>query len=97
MRRVLGCLVMSTTVFIVLPHQAEALFREMCVNYSFGWRPVPKWENGFLIAYQTVREPSAVFLFNRSGQLVFHIKIETRTMEKYASSMLRSRPMDGWL
>jgi hypothetical protein len=54
----------------------SALAQELFVNYSFGFRPVPKWENGFLIAYQTVREPSAIFLFNRSGQLALQTKIE---------------------
>jgi hypothetical protein len=46
------------------------------LNYSFAYRPVPKWQNGFLLAYQTHNEPSAIFVFDRTGQLVLDKRIE---------------------
>src|SRR5690242_544658 len=75
MRKSISLLVLSCTLAAAIP-LSEALAQELFVNYSFGDRPVPKWENGFLITYQTFREPSAIFLFNRSGQLALQTKIE---------------------
>jgi hypothetical protein len=75
MRKSFCFLVLASAMAGAFPLYA-ALLEELSVNYSFGSRPVPKWENGFLVAYQTVREPSAVFLFDRSGQLVLQTRIE---------------------
>jgi hypothetical protein len=75
MRKSFSLLVLFCTLAAAIPVSA-ALAQDLFVNYSFGDRPVPKWANGFLIAYQSVREPSQVFLFNRSGQLVLHTRID---------------------
>ena len=76
MRNRLSCLVLLSAVVGIVPQKVAGFAQEMSVDYEFGSRPVPKWENGFLIAYRTVKEPSAVFLFNRSGQIALQTKIE---------------------
>src|SRR5438552_13797060 len=76
MRKRLGCLVLLIAVAGIVPQQVAGFVQEFSVNYDFASRPIPKWENGFLIAYQTYKEPSAIFLFNRSGQLALQTSIE---------------------
>src|SRR2546427_13138074 len=63
-------------VFALLLFSLPALAQDVWLNYSFPHRPVPKWQNGFLLAYQTRNEPSAIFVFDRSGQMVLTKKIE---------------------
>ena len=63
-------------VFALLLFSLPALAQDVWLNYSFAHRPMPKWQNGFLLAYQTHNEPSAIFVFDRSGQMVLNKKIE---------------------
>src|SRR5207253_9273886 len=63
-------------VFALLLFSLPALAQNVWLNYSFAHRPVPKWQNGFLLAYQTHNEPSAIFVFDRSGQLVLNKRID---------------------
>jgi hypothetical protein len=67
---------MRQFVFGLLLSSVPLLGQDLWLNYSFPGRPVPKWQNGFLLAYQTHNEPSAIFAFDRSGQMVFNKKIE---------------------
>src|SRR5436190_6058716 len=76
MRKRLSFLFLMTVIAAIGLQQLPGFAQEIVVNYDFGLRPLPKWENGFLIAYQTFKEPSAVFLFDRSGQLALQTKIE---------------------
>src|SRR5216684_3300699 len=63
-------------LFGLLLFSLSALAQDVWLNYSFPHRPVPKWQNGFLLAYQTHNEPSAIFAFDRSGQMVLNKRIE---------------------
>jgi hypothetical protein len=67
---------MRRLVFGLLLLASPALAQDVWLNYSFSERPVPKWQNGYLLAYQTYREPSALFAFDRSGQMVLNKRIE---------------------
>jgi hypothetical protein len=67
---------MRRIVFGVLLFSLPTLAQDVWLNYSFSHRPVPKWQNGFLLAYQTHNEPSAVFAFDRSGKMVLNKRIE---------------------
>ena len=67
---------MRRIVFGLLFLSLPALAQDVWLNYAFAHRPVPKWQNGFLLAYQTRNEPSAIFVFDRSGQMVLNKRIE---------------------
>ena len=63
-------------VFALLLFSLPALAQDVWLNYSFPHQPVPKWQNGFLLAYQTYNEPSAIFAFDRSGQMILNKRID---------------------
>src|SRR5262245_33647187 len=63
---------MRGIVLGLLLFSLPALAQDVWLNYAFAHRPMPKWQNGFLLAYQTHNEPSAIFVFDRSGQMVLN-------------------------
>ena len=63
-------------VFALLLFSLPTLAQDVWLNYSFPHQPVPKWQNGFLLAYQTYNEPSAIFAFDRSGQMILNKRID---------------------
>jgi hypothetical protein len=67
---------MKRLLFAALLFSMPLSAQDVSLNYDFSHRPVPKWQNGFLLAYQTHNEPSAIFAFDRRGQLVLNKRIE---------------------
>lgn len=69
-----GAMVAAATLLVfsakIDAQRLSAPLSHLAVDGSLAGRPVPKWENGLLIGYDTDPLPARVFAYDRAGRLV---------------------------
>jgi hypothetical protein len=62
------------------------------VARDFGNKPIPKWENGYLVAFDNDEMPARVFAFSRTGTLVTEAKLSIPGAERVMLTGVAASP-----